>query len=87
MFKGGETRKRRVWILEAEFRFADFFQQILRANSDIFLLVYKQAKLIREVEISFVIRRRGEKNDFGVVVLDIVSDRLINFTFAVSKIV
>src|SRR6266404_3063787 len=87
LLEGGEAGKRRVGILQAELRLADFLQHIFGTNSDVFLLVNEQTKLIGKIEVSFVVGGRGEKNDFGVVVLNIVSDRLINFTFAVSKIV
>src|SRR5947209_13081988 len=87
LFKGGETRKRCVGILEAEFRLTDFFQHVLRANPDVFLLVDEQTKLIGKIEVSFVVRGRRDKNDLGIIVLDIVADRLVDFPFAVSKVV
>ena len=56
LFESGKTGERCVRVLQAEFGLADLFQHVLGTNPDVFLLIDEKAKLIREVQISLVVR-------------------------------
>ena len=62
LFERRERRERRVRIFQTKLRFTFLAEQIFRANSNVPLLVKKESKLIRQIQVGLVIGRRGKQH-------------------------
>ena len=62
------------------------FDVLFRTNAEILGFVNKEAELVREIEIGFVVGCRGEEDDLALVLLDVILNGAVAFTLTVSEV-
>ena len=74
-------------MLPLEFEFADFRKELLRPDTEIQVRGHEKAELTGEVEVVLIERGGGEEDALAAVLLDVVSHRFVDLTFAIAEIV
>ena len=75
-------------VLANELGFAaQGFDILVGADSQVSILFHKQAQLVGEIDVGFVVRGGGEQDDFAVVLLDVFVNGAVTHPFAVSEVV
>ena len=66
---------------------AQRFEIPVGSNSEVSILLYKQAQLVGEIDVVLVVRSGGEENDLAFILLNVFVNGAVALTFAVSEVV
>lgn len=71
-------------VLADELGFAHLAELPLGANPQVFVFLHEQAQLTGEVKIGLVVWRGGQQDTLAFVLLDVLLNRAVTFTFAIT---